>query len=530
MRISYWGGLDYSDSGDDHHVIFKLNGVAIGEDRFDGFTARSRVVNLPANVLQNGANVLRVELPNDTGFAADIVNVEAFTVVYARNFAVENNRLNATLNALAASDSVFSDGFGDPRLGSTASSIYTISNLTAPAVVLHESRGVRTLIATTSASTVNVQLDARIGDTLIVEPVAGRPASLIAAPLPSDPITAASYLIISHPSFVDALGPLVNAKQAQGFTVKVVDVEAIYRYYNAGQIEPAAISAAIRKAASLGTTHVLLVGGDSYDYHNVLGVNSVSFLPTNYRRTSPIVAFAPSDAVFSDTDNNGAPNLAIGRWPVRSNAELNALLAKTLSYRSANKALFVTDRSLNGISFADQAQPLAALLNQNWTSSAITLDSFATGDAAGARAAIVNQMAANGTTLLSYYGHSAPSSWSREGLITANQVTAGLFSPVNQAFTTVQLGCWGTYFVEPTATTVAHQLLLQAKGAAAILGSASLTESASDIAFASTLLPKLGSTNLGEALMQTQQTLSNQLPEAKDVILGGTLLGDPALR
>jgi Peptidase family C25 len=312
--------------------------------------------------------------------------------------------------------------------------------------------------------------------------------------------------------------------------VKVVDVEAIYRYYSAGVIDPAAIQLAIRRAKKdFGTSHVLLVGGDSYDYQNVLGINSVSFIPTNYRRTGAIIAFAPSDAVYGDTDGNGSADVAIGRWPVRTNSELIAVMAKSLSYQSTDKALFISDRSLNGISYASQSAPLTNLLGQNWASNQLSLDSYAPGQAATARADIVSNLS-SGTTLLSYFGHSAPSSWSREGLITANLVAGGLFNTVNQPFATVQLGCWGTYFVEPTASTVAHQMLLMPKGAALVLGSSALTESASDLALANALLPRLGTSSFGEALMQSQQTILSTLPDAKDVILGGTLLGDPALR
>jgi Peptidase family C25 len=132
--------------------------------------------------------------------------------------------------------------------------------------------------------------------------------------------------------------------------------------------------------------------------------------------------------------------------------------------------------------------------------------------------------------LLSYYGHSAPASWSREGLITANQVNGGLFDSVTQPFATLQLGCWGTYFVEPTSSTVAHAMLLRPNGAALMVGATSLTESNSDIALANGILPRLASESFGEALMHTQNDIANSQPDAKDVILGGTLLGDPSLR
>ena len=538
LEVSFWGGLDYAGTAPDHMAVFKLNGMVLGQAQFDGFAARTQRFVLPQGSLLNGTNTFRVELPNSTGFAADIVNVESVAIGYMRKLSPQTDRFSVVLPATPTAPSIKSSANGADK-GPAAqinASTFVVTGLSgAPVVAVLERAGVQSVLKTDAVSggSLRIELAALAGDRLSLMPVENGvlPTAAIALedPISGDPV---SYLIISHPSFIANLSPLVLAKQQQGYRVKVVDVEAIYRFYSAGVIDPAAIQLAIRRAQQkLGTTHVLLVGGDTYDYQNVLGVNSVSFIPTNYRRSGQIIAFMPSDAVYADTDGNGVSNVAIGRWPVRTNAELNAVIAKTLNYQNAKKALFVSDRSLNGISFANSVPPLAALLGNDWTVNRLSLDSYATGSAAmaGARADIVSALN-QGVSLFSYYGHSSPASWSREGLITASQVNGGLFSSVNQAFATVQLGCWGTYFVEPTSTTVAHQMLLMPKGAAAIIGSTSLTDSSSDIALANQLLPLLSSTSLGDALLQAQQAVANESPEAKDVILGGTLLGDPALK
>ncbi len=526
LMLSYWGGSSYSGAGNDHSVQFLLNGQVIGSDRFDGFASRTLDLAIPAGALRSGQNTLSLQMVNDTGFASDIVNVESYTLRYRRNLVASGNRLNVAIRAIEGSDS-FANGFEDAQVASGGPSSYTISNLTAPAVVLLERAGAQTLLATSSGASVSVQFDAQIGDRLIVSPVQST-LSLTAASSAVDPIgsTPATYLIISHPSFIGGLSSFVTAKQQQGFTVKVVDVEALYRYYNAGVVDPAAISLAIKNAQKLGVTNVLLIGGDTYDYLNVLGINSVSFVPTNYRRTDAIVNFAPADSVYADTDNNGAPNVALGRWPLRTQAELQAVIAKTLSYQNSRKAVLVNDRALNGERYSQVAAPFAALLPQDWSRSLVDLDSYT--DTAIARTEIVSQLS-QGASLLSYYGHSAPASWSREGLITATQLSNGLMSGVNQSFVTVQLGCWGTYFVEPTSTTVAHQLLLMPKGAAAVMGASTLTQTNSDKLFAGYVLPNFGSQSIGNTLKGALEAMSQEA-DANDVTVGGTLLGDPSLR
>lgn len=527
LEVSFWGGLDYSGENPDHHAQFKLNGVLLGETRFDGFGARTERFTVPNGVLVTGTNTLTVELPNSTGYAADIVNVESVVVAYTQRLIAQGDRLNVQLPATAPSNNINEDG-------TKATSTFVVTGLSGQGVTALLKRAGSYIVLGTDpivSGSLRLQLAAREGDQLVITPIK-RDLTVSPAAELADPISgeAASYLIISHPSFVSGLNPFVLAKQLQGFSVKVVDVEAIYRYYSAGVVDPAAIQLAIQKAKDkLGTTHVLLVGGDTYDYQNILGINSVSFIPTNYRRTGPIIAFAPSDAVYADTDGDDRPNVALGRWPVRTMAELNAIVAKSLNYRSSHKALFVSDRSLNGVSYANEVGPLSNLLGSKWSKQLLSLDSYPSGQAANARADIVSQLQ-TGTSLLSYYGHSAPASWSREGLITANQVNGGLFDGVTQSFAGLQLGCWGTYFVEPSSTTVAHAMLLRPSGAALMLGASALTEATSDVALANGLLPRLSSESFGEALMHTLDSIGTNQPIARDVILGGTLLGDPSLR
>ena len=48
----------------------------------------------------------------------------------------------------------------------------------------------------------------------------------------------AQYLIITHPDFISGLQPLVAARQAQGLTVSVVDVNDLYAKYTYGIFDP----------------------------------------------------------------------------------------------------------------------------------------------------------------------------------------------------------------------------------------------------------------------------------------------------
>ena len=482
---------------------------------------------MPKGLLRAGNNSLTVKLLNDTGFAADVVNLEGFSVRYARSLNVASGRLDLPIRVSQNSDSIFADSFGDAIPSSGANTaIYQFTGITSPSVVLQERDGLVTLLRSI-LSDVSLPITLRPGDRLRVLPKLS-PLLSVAAESVEPVAQNASYLIISHPSFIDGLGAFVAAKRAQGFSVNVIDVEAIYHYYSAGEARPEAIQLAIKTAVARGATHVLLVGGDTYDYLNHLGLSSVSFIPTNYRKTSEFISFAPSDAVYADTDVDGKPNVALGRWPVRTMAELNAIVNKTLAYQNRNRALLLSDRSLNGERYGDFVPLQSQSLGANWNIKAISLDNYQNGQTAMARADLVRAME-QGVNFLSYYGHSAPASWSREGWVSASLVNGGLFASVPQSFQTVQFGCWATYFVEPTSNTIAHGLLSQTKGAVSVLGATALTEAKSDTGFGTAIMSKIGTRSLGEVLRDAQIELSTQEGSA-DVVLGGVLLGDPSLQ
>ena len=84
---------------------------------------------------------------------------------------------------------------------------------------------------------------------------------------------------------MDGIATLVQARKAQGLTVNVVDVNDLYAKYSYGVFDPQALRTTSVCPQNLGTQYVLLVGGDTYDYRNYLGMNSISFIPSLYIAT-----------------------------------------------------------------------------------------------------------------------------------------------------------------------------------------------------------------------------------------------------
>ena len=345
---------------------------------------------------------------------------------------------------------------------------------------------------------------------------------------------AASYLIITHPDFEGApLESFVRARSAEGHTVKVVPTEQIYAGFSGHEVSAEAIRTYIAQAyREMGARAVLLVGGDTYDYKDNLGIGSISFVPTLYAATDSLVRFAPVDPLFADVDGDQVPDLALGRWPVRTGVELETLVAKTLAYGAgsyARTAVFAADRydSRQQYSFVDASEEVIPLFPPKWNVSRAYLDGALGLD--GAREGLLRALD-EGVAIASYFGHSGPREWSFEHLF--DTLDAGTLGNMGRPTVVTQWGCWNTYFVEPREDTLGHRWLLSGdRGAAAVLGATTLTGASSESAVSRLFYPRMltpGMT-LGDAILGAKKELAKTQPDALDVLLGWTLLGDPLL-
>lgn len=537
IEIGLWGGINHAATPD-HSVRLLLNGVEIARPRFDGLSYQAVAVELAPGTLRNGANALTVELLPDTGMSSDLVYLDDIRVVYSRELRAVDNR--------ASFQGAQSNAPNGRCSGQSQCSKYLITGLTSPdIVVFRTSPGA----SPEPVSNVTVAPDGSgyqacftiadsPADRFWVEPTSGTtPAGLRAAPAVTDPLAGApgDYLIISSGAFIDALAPLVAQRTLDGYNVRVVDVAAIYDYYNQGVVDPDAIGAAISDAYNrLGTRFVLLVGADTYDYFDYLGTGSRSFLPTYYLPNGTSVRFAPSDLPYSDIDSDGRADVAIGRFPVRTAAEVENLVNKTLRYAQtahAGKLLKVSDRS-DGVPYESILSGLDSVFGAGTRTTNISLNNYANSATGLSLARTDIASAVNyGNSLLAYFGHGQISSWA-SGLINTAHINAGLFTNVDAPIVVWAMGCYGAYFTNPTGNSLAQALATTANGggAVAVLGSTSLSYASSDIAWMNTLRPLLKNLPLGEAVRQAQRSLSALGPQYRDITVSGTLLGDPALR
>lgn len=552
IEVELWGAVDFPQNPD-HSVRLLLNGQAIASTQFDGLSRKLVRTSLPPGLLQGGNNTLTLELVADTGLQYDLVQLEAIRIDYVRTLRAVNDRLHfsgaAVATSTATQDRLYADAFDDLAAAACAQpqdcDSYRVSGLSrSDVVVLRERDGRVERLTGARVSGANGDYSVEFastrhsGDQYWIEPAGGNAvAALLPTVAVSDPLAGApaQLLIIAHPSLIDGLAPLVSARQAEGYSVRVLDVEDLYRHYNGGVVDPQSIRQAIADAyARLGTRYVLLVGGDTYDYHNLTGANSVSLIPTFYRPTDAIIRFGAADSVYADPTGDGYSDVALGRFPVRTRAELDAIVAKTLSYAQAHhagKLLLQADRA-DPLEYDQQLSVLATQFGPAWTTTTLSLDEHASGTA-GTQAARGQLTAAvnAGQALMAYLGHSSPDRWTHSGLLSAADVYGGFFNNPNKPTVLWNLGCYGAYFTQPSYNTIAHAMMLQGNGgAAAVIGASGLTQVSSDVAWINMMVLYLPGERLGDALMYSQRLLRGSGAQFDDISVGATLLGDPTLR
>ncbi len=516
LKLTVWGVTNWPQSPD-HRLQVSVNGVLVATDAFDGLVERTIKLKLTAGLLHEGTNTLKLTLPADTGVDWDMINLDRFSVTYPRLLQARDGRL-----AFSAAGTSFTV----TNLPSSEVVVYRLNeknSISRLALVRVEDNGDGTFNATFNGSRASASYLVSTVDAMYA------PAFEMARPK-VDLNRPAQYLIIAHPDFINGLQPLIEAREAQGLKVSVVNVNDLYARYTHGIFDPLAIKQYIAHAVrNLGTQYVLLVGGDTYDYRNYLGVNSISFIPSLYVSTGPIANFVPVDPLFADVNNDNVPDVALGRFPVRTVTELDLIVAKTLSYSSKSygqTAVFASDINDGGLSFKNINNSMTAQLPDGWTAGNIHLNDLSVTAARSELIAAMNR----GTALVTYTGHSGPQEWTFSNLFNINH--AASLTNHGKPFVVVQWGCWNNYHVDPVYNYLVQSFLFSGdQGAAAVLGASTLTDSTSEVLLGELLTPRLTQSGMpiGQALQSAKSELAQTHPELLDVLLGWSLMGDPAL-
>ncbi|HEX9185963.1 MAG TPA: C25 family cysteine peptidase, partial [Vicinamibacteria bacterium] len=370
-------------------------------------------------------------------------------------------------------------------------------------------------------------------------PVLGAPApSSVVGLEPWDPalppLDGVQYLVVTHRRFETSAHGVAALKEAEGLKAAVVVVDRAYDRFSGGLVEAEAVRALIRHArvASRGRLrYVLLVGDDTFDTHDYAGTGAVAFVPS-------LVAWdgefgrVPSENGYADLDGDGAPDVAIGRLPVETVEQAEALVAKIAGQAealaaSAGRHLFVNDDSTeDDAPFRDQAAAAQATLPET---SSVLPSADASAGAEAAREALRLGWEA-GASVTHYFGHGGTTAWADEQLLSVDTVEA----VAGGARPTVLLtwACLSQLYQYLWGPSINEALLLLPEGGAlASFGPAGITSPAAQQPLIDAVYRHLRpGVALGEALRQAKREALAENPRSATVVEGFNLLGDPALR
>ena len=223
---------------------------------------------------------------------------------------------------------------------------------------------------------------------------------------------------------------LADFRAEQGLITKVVDVESIYNQFSHGLVD----AGAIQQFCAAGRIHwgdrslryLLLAADGSLDFKHdkyTAGDNQGWFIPTVIARQRFWTGegmIAAIDAAMGDVDDDGAPEVAVGRIPTGLPTELQIVVDKTIAYEGAfartngvlakSHALLAADWNNTGLEYYPFSVGLDRLIAPLEAAGRVHVparaDSADPTDLAAVKTGILFPELKQGTGLFHFLGHS----------------------------------------------------------------------------------------------------------------------------
>ncbi len=359
--------VSYTDvaADPDHRVDAALNGTPLGRVEWDGRAAITATLPISAGILHSGQNTLVLTLPGIPDVSVEETWLDAFALRYARDSweAAGNSVRFDTRTTITQTYTVALVG-SDP---------YRAYDITNPAYAyslfdFEAGGGIITLGDPPAGGPRRYIVVAAEG---ILEPYRVRAAEDPWAYTGGSAVGGADLLIIAHPDFADELGPLVTLRQSQGISTTVVNVLGIYDVWGDGRPDPDTIRTFIADAYATWSPrplYALLVGDGSYDPRQYRPESPPTFIPPYLADADPWVGETAADNRYVCVDGDDVlPDLLLGRLPVQSTGEAQAMVNKTVQYDTDPSpggwnadVLLVADDTQDTIDFAASSDTYAA--------------------------------------------------------------------------------------------------------------------------------------------------------------------------
>ncbi len=566
-RPRFRNGVDMPD----HRIDLELNGSPLPIAEWDGRSAHTiEVFGLDAALLMPGGNRLTVSVPprrppDSDDPVVDVVMLNWVDVVYPHDGEVREDGQVAfsTSPVPGPNDDVNTDPV-EILANDTVRLYTTTGDRVDPFVV---SGGVPGMYGPNT-----LRFDSGPAEPFFVTSGSLKHADLVQRDAPSnlaDSGNQSDYLMITHSRLKEAIGPLADFHRERGLGVMVVDVEDIYDEFNDGIVHPRAIkefiSTAYHQWQAPAPRFVLFVGDASWDTKNteVDDRNYANWVDTqldqgvrflarhapvysekaalNHRQLVPTWNFSShqghsaSDNFFVAVDGDDfLPDLAVGRFPVVEPEEVEAIVAKTISYASQSmsgawrsSALWITNESS---SFQSTSDYLARLLAERGFSATKVYPSPEEEDNESHQDVLQSRFE-EGQLIVHFLGHGGRHIWrtgppdfrKNHDLFTLDHVAA--LQPTDRLSFILSMTCYSAPFDHPNQDSIGELFLrIPDKGAVGVFAASWRNSPSRD--FSEAILERLTvpGTPVGEAIRQAKMETRN-----RTLVETYNLLGDPAI-
>ncbi|HXH95250.1 MAG TPA: C25 family cysteine peptidase, partial [Thermoanaerobaculia bacterium] len=498
-----------------HIVDANINGTDLGLIRYNGQARMVADLNVPLSALVNGENTLTLTaMGGDDDFSA----LETVHLSYPHTYRADTDALEFTA---PASSAITVTGFTkntirvvdltDPQNPTLVGTTITqAADGTSSAAFTTGGTGTRTLLA--------------FADDRVLPPaqVALNEVSTLNAAT-----NAADLVIITNHAFATAAASLQSARAAQGIKTVVVDVQNVYDEFSYGVHGPEAIRSFLQRANTSWTSHpkwVVLLGDASFDPRNYLGMGAFDFVPTKLVPTQYLKT--ASDDWFTDFSGTATAVIPVGRIPVRTADEANAVISKLVRRTTtppsgpwASTVTLISDR-VNGVPFEQGSDQLAQLVGPPYQTNRLSFASLS-----DPSTAVVNAFT-NGNLLTNYLGHGSVEIWS--DYVFTSTAAAALANGDKLPFV-VTMNCLNGYFHDVYTESLAEALLKNANGGAiGVWSSSALTSPDEQLKVNLELYRQIfGSTSItiGDAILKAKLVTTDS-----DVRRTWILFGDPSMK
>jgi autotransporter-associated beta strand protein len=497
-----------------HEVQLMLNGADLGNICFKASEHASASFPVNRSLLREGNNT--VSLASRNG-GSDVSFVDFVRLTYAHRYVADNNALRFSM---AGGGVVRVEGFTTPNIR-----VVDITNPNSPIDI--------TIVASPSGAGYAVKIQAPGSDTrtllAFTDDLSAHPLS-IAANKPSNWNAAsngADFIIITHKSFRQAIEPLVTLRRSQGVSVAVVDVEDIYDEFSYGAHTPFALKGFLSWAVSHWghkPAYLLLVGDSSWDPRNYMNQGDNDFVPTKLIDTAYMET--ASDDWLVDFRSLGQADIALGRLPGRTPAEISLMVSKIMTYEQERElnaplrgAVMVADTGFESKSGDTRALLPASVATQSLNRADIGNDDLMRGQLMDA----LNQ----GPLIVNFYGHGSVRVWTGAGLLDSDLATN--LTNANRPSIYMMMTCLNGYAQDAYGDSLSESLLkAQNGGAVAVWASSGFTTADPQFEMNSQFYRLLFGgppLRLGEAAREAKLATLNL-----DVRRTWILFGDPTMR